>query len=76
MATTPFRFSDGSVREGKTRFRTGAAAPRHADVITANTGESLGSITERAYGINTPGNRAKIVGANATLDGEIIVPRG
>lgn len=69
-----FRFSNGVQRETKTRFGTGSAAIRRAKVITANEGESLGSITLRAYGANTPELRNKIVNANASLNGEIIVP--
>jgi len=69
-----FRFSNGVQRETKTRFGTGSAAVRRSNTLTANDGESLGSITLRAYGANTPELRNRIVNANASLSGEIVVP--
>lgn len=68
------KFDSGSVREGKTRYRTSGVDPRH-DTLTANAGEGIGSITLRAYGANTTENRQKIRNANASLTGEIRVPR-
>lgn len=75
MAVSSLKFSDGVAREGKTRYATGSGAVRRSDVVAANPGESLASITQRAYGANSAENRAKIVGANATLSGDIVVPR-
>lgn len=71
------RFVDhGNIREGKTRFggTSSVAAPMY-DTLEAYPGESLASITTRAYGSNTPRNRARITSANATLEGTINVPR-
>jgi hypothetical protein len=67
--------SNGNVQEGKTRYRSGTGAIPRADEVTATPGESIASITERAYGANTPGNRQKINNANSNLDGQIRIPR-
>jgi hypothetical protein len=68
------RLSNGSIREAKTRYRTSGTQPKY-DTLKAEPGETLGSITERAYGSNNPTNRQKIMNANASLTGEIRVPR-
>lgn len=73
MAGANIHMSDGEVREGKTRYHTYGAAPK-SRTIEAYPGESLASITERAYGTNTSVNRQKIRKANGTLDGSINVP--
>lgn len=69
-----FKFSNGEQREGKTRYRA-YGAERAARTIQANNNETLASITLRAYGANTAQNRAKITAANASLTGEIKVPK-
>lgn len=76
MARSNILFDSGDKREGKTRVR-GAKddAPRY-DTLDAYPGESLASITTRAYGANTERNREKIRQANnADLRGTIRVPR-
>ena len=69
------RLNNGVFREGKTRFGTGAAALPKADSMLVNEGETLGSITARAYGANTAENRRKIQSANGSLTGTIRIPR-
>jgi len=68
------RLDHGFTHEGKTRYRTQGTEPRH-DTLTVNDGEGIGSITTRAYGANTLENQQKIQHANASLTGEIRVPR-
>jgi len=68
------KFSDGAKRESKTRYRSSGAMP-NAGSLQANIGETLASITLRAYGANTPDNRRKIREANASLTGIIRVPK-
>lgn len=71
---TTIRMSDGTYREGKTRFAAGRDVMPKASTITANPGESIGSLTLRSYGANTATNRQKLRNANASLEGTIIVP--
>jgi len=74
MARTTLYFDGGAEREPKTRYRQ-RGATRAATTMNAFPGDTLASITERAYGANTPELRARIMRANATLTGEINVPR-
>lgn len=66
----------GDIREGKTRFGAteNAAAPQ-SEILESYPDDTLATITARAYGANTPANRAKIRRANSTLEGKINVPR-
>lgn len=64
----------GHTPEPRTSLTTRGATPRY-DKIEALPGESLASLTYRAYGENNSVKRQKIVNANATLDGVINVPR-
>jgi hypothetical protein len=74
MTRSTIYLDTGKVREGKTRYRTSGAVPR-ADYIEIYPGDTLATITTRAYGANTPENRERIRGANASLEGLIRVPR-
>lgn len=73
-----FKFSDGVTRESKTRFAPAlnSVAPAY-DELTAHHGETLSSITTRAYGPdgNTLENQRRIMNANPRLVGQINVPR-
>jgi hypothetical protein len=62
-------------RDSRTGYQSGQGAQPRADVLSVNDGETLGSITERAYGANTPELRDRITRANGNLSGEIIAPR-
>lgn len=76
-ANHPINLNSGAEREPHTGIQstpTGAVVPR-ADTIIAHHGETLHSIVTRAYGVNTRTNRERINAANATLTGEIRVPR-
>ena len=64
----------GQAPEPRTSLTTSGAVPRH-DTIEALPGESLASITQRAYGENSSVKRQKIVNANGNLNGVINVPR-
>lgn len=68
------RLNNGSARDAKTRYRSYGTEPA-CKTINANPGESLGSLASRGYGANTAENREKIVRANATLDGQIRIPK-
>lgn len=66
----------GDIREGKTRFgQTESAATPTADTMEVFPDDTLATLAARAYGANTPGNRARIRRANASLEGTINVPR-
>ncbi|QOI67166.1 hypothetical protein SEA_LUZDEMUNDO_22 [Microbacterium phage LuzDeMundo] len=69
-----FRTGDSPVFDQDVSFGVDGAA-RRADTFDANENESLASITERAYGVNTPEFRERIERANANLKGTINVPR-
>jgi len=74
MVRSAVYLDNGGTREPKTRYRTGGVAPR-ADSIETFPGDTLATITKRAYGANTQENRERIRNANANLEGTIRVPR-
>lgn len=76
MARGHIYIDRGGDREGKTRFpATGGAVSPHADVIETFPDDTLASVTERAYGANTPRLRQKINRANSNLEGTVNAPR-
>lgn len=76
MINTPiFRSGDSDVFDNDRREDHVQAAIGRRDTIEANENESLASITERAYGVNTPYYRNRILSANGNLKGTVYVPR-
>lgn len=65
----------GGATELETIVKTAVDAVRRAETLLVNEGESLGSITMRAYGANTRALRDKISQANANLTGSVVIPK-
>lgn len=70
-----FRSGDSPVFDSDYRENHVQGAVGRRDTIEANIGESLASLTERAYGVNTPYYRERIMSANGNLKGTVYVPR-
>lgn len=51
-----------------------AAEPKH-DVVVTGAGDTLASVTQRAYGHNSRAAQERILAANANLDGFVKAPR-
>jgi hypothetical protein len=73
VAKSIINLRHGFERDPKTRHHEYGAQP-NARQLLAMPGETLGSITLRAYGANTANYRQKILSANASLNGAINVP--
>ncbi len=58
-----------------TIHKTGDAAAPRSSVVVTGAGDTLASVTERAYGHNSRAAQARILAANGNLDGSVIAPR-
>lgn len=69
------RLNNGLHTTPRTDVRSGNAAIPQSGLLRVNDGESIASITERAYGANTWEYQQKLKLANGRLAGDIIVPK-
>lgn len=76
MAKSPIIMRHGAFRDPQmTIHRVSSAAVPKADNVIAGDGDTLASITQRAYGANTPELQERIKRANGSLTGSVRAPR-
>ncbi len=69
------RAGESPVFDSEVPTNQSVGAVRRFDKFQVNDGESIASVTQRAYGVNTPEFRERIEAANPRLEGTINVPR-
>lgn len=76
MAAGLIRLRAGDFRDPKMVVSpTSHAAPPKADEIVTGIGDTLASITQRAYGHNGRAAQERILAANGNLSGTVRAPR-
>lgn len=75
MGNRLMHFFTGNEHVKSVTPKTDAVATRAATTYQADPNETLGSITTRAYGVNSDYYRHRIEQANTTLDGQIVIPK-